>query len=309
MKTNPRPIPIDLSLVNGIVEQIIEMLELLTEQYKRTQLANVPFDLMEGYITSQVESGKYPSRVLDGLDDVTKSIHPKKYIPVLRTDHDYTLPFRRTFNAVDGRKIDVYRIVVEFVDTQSSEIVLGAAWIDVRDLPSDEEIDKRYEEDLREFAKKVYAERRKKNESIIRVKLNGSLTAKDYINLLKDKYIVARLKMRLREMLMHELTHGHDVIHMQKYIKPDRWSKYINQKVEVRAELQVVTDMMRIKLADPREWAYLRDEIARVPIDDALVMYLPDHWEDYTPKNQMFFLSAMVQWLNENGYTLPRRRF
>lgn len=316
MNLNPRPIPIDFDLIADIVDETIDGLEMLMSLYKRTKLAKVPFDELEDYVEQQVLQGKYPARVMEGFESFGPTIHPRKHIPAITPFSTPRVGFRRTFYNVKGRKIDTYEIELEF-ETPSeptSAPLLGGAWIDVKSLPSRKMVNANYsDQNVRNFLNEYYDFKRKRNEGQMRFRFNASLTPNFFMKLFKDSRRLNNLKRELRSTLVHEFTHAYDLI-PKTYFSTDNWYEYLNQKIEVRAELQVVIDRMKdfFTIEDPNAWGTyggFRDAIASQPIDKALGYFLPNHWEDYTEKNQLYFLSGMVQWLNENGFKLPKRRF
>lgn len=317
MRRNPRPIPIDFDLITDVVDETIEGLETIIPLYKRTKLAKIPFDELEDYVQQQVSQGKYPRRVLEGLEEFGPTIHPRKYIPALTPFIHPYLPFRRTFYNVKGRKIDTYEIEIRF-ETPSERTyspLLGGFWSDVNSLPSHEMVNANFsEQNVREFLNEYYDIKRQRNQSQLVFKFNASLTPNFFMQLFKDPHRLNALRKSLRGLLVHEFTHAYDIIPKTYFKSEDDWYKYLNQKIEVRAELQVVIDRMRefFTIEDPEAWGTyggFRDDIANKPIEEALSYFLPDYWEDYTEKNQLYFLSGMVQWLNENGFKLPKRRF
>ena len=317
MNRNPRPIPIDFDLITDIVDETIDGLEMLMSLYKRTKLAKVPFDELEDYVRQQVLQGKYPARVMEGFESFGPTIHPRKYIPAITPLTPPKIDFRRTFYNVKGRKIDTYNIELDF-DTPEEPIgapLLGGSWIDVKLLPSREMIDTNYsEQNVRDFLNQYYDFKRQTNESEMMFRFNASLTPNFFMKLFKDSRRLNNLKEELRATLVHEFTHAYDIVPKTYFKSEDDWYKYLNQKIEVRAEFQTVIDRMKdfFTVEDPNAWGTyggFRDAIASQPIDEALFYFLPNHWEDYTEKNQLYFLSGMVQWLNENGFKLPKRRF
>lgn len=111
---------------------------------------------------------------------------------------------------------------------------------------------------------------------------------------------------RLQELLVHELTHIRDV-QLSKQID------YYNDPHEVRAEMQRIAFMLWRDLVWEQSLSWEQDFVPRFQnenIDEIFWKYINSDrvaWNLYTPKNQHKIRSMIIQWLNENGFRIPRR--
>ena len=112
---------------------------------------------------------------------------------------------------------------------------------------------------------------------------------------------------RLQELLVHELTHIRDV---QLVL---RGKDYYNYPHEVRAEMQRIAFMLWRDLVWEQSLSWEQDFVPRFQnanIDEIFWKYINSDrvaWNLYTHKNQHKIRSMIVQWLNENGFRIPRR--
>ena len=108
--------------------------------------------------------------------------------------------------------------------------------------------------------------------------------------------------------MLHEFTHARDVIPKEVITSAHGKERYLNDAHEVRARLREMINTMEKQLLYGGQWRYYRQRMANEPFFDLMEDWFPD-WDGTSERNRYKAASVAYQWLKENGFDLPRRRF
>ena len=143
------------------------------------------------------------------------------------------------------------------------------------------------------------------------VALNGGMSPKDFVDLYEEDYDF--LFHLLYQILVHEFTHARDVISLDflGFMGGLSHEEDRNTKVELRSRLREIIEDVRKHIRN-NGFDWLQENLQRKPMDQVIkqisLPYLMDY-DVYTDDSHVYLMGGVYQWLIENGYTIPRRRF
>jgi hypothetical protein len=143
------------------------------------------------------------------------------------------------------------------------------------------------------------------------VALNGDTSPKDFVDLYENDYDF--LYHLLYQIVIHEFTHGRDVIPMsfRGFMAGLDFKEDRNTDVELRARLREIIEDVRRHIRD-NDFSWLRKNLQSRPMDQVIkqisMPYLMDY-ELYTDDSHSYLMGGVYQWLRENDFRIPRRTF
>jgi hypothetical protein len=278
MRRNPRPIPVNKKVVTEITQYIMDFIQGAVDDF-------------EG---------------LSEDSDPLKKIHDED-LP-LNGYSIYDLFWEEFINNVRGDRLYLEKIEVAFTGEDSKEFVTGGEAFDLRWLR--EEYNQYDEDDERHDIAKIAYE----NKIVrLRVKFSVEWSPRKIRKKLNNRRSYLKIYRNVFEVVLHEFTHLIDYYEFTQYTPLSLgYEEYLNQPQEVRAEIQTFIHRLENLFVGWGRKKRTKDFLIRWSnqnIQEAFAPILPNNFEYYTDINQIKFLSAGYQWLQENGFDLPRRRF
>ena len=331
MKANPRPIPVNYELIISMSEQIIEGFDDWLISFQGSPCFDLDYSLWEypihGCYNDYVKHGA-GTRIFIPIDATVTDVLGKTY-PI----NDIHLTFRaerlpQAFINMFGdalwtqdkpvlkAKLPQLKQELQTLREDIALFVNELSTFDFNDLDDDEMNDVRnameilLDLEVREKRLKdtveVY-EITRRDGGMIGIELHLHHSPHEIYDFLQDPQNRRSALHIIQTHLVHELTHLRDPqIH-------SRDSDYFNRPHEVRAEMhRLIFKLWRDLIYEQTvDWnTDLKPLFRTQPFDQVFGNYLENfYWDEYTPKNRAKIRSAVVQWLQENGFDLPRRHF
>ncbi len=335
MRKNPRPIKLNYMRPVHFAERFTEfMLEIMGEA-KDTPYWNMPFDdIVDEY---QMNNDDW----FDDLDEGEGYPHIK-LIDVLE---EGTVFFNYGGGVVDfdGNEYNIFQIPVEFQilptktdatfanKSRLKDVVGGGYWSPVNAFHDENElVENRY----RLSQLKIYmgAPRTLWRKHELQVKLLELKDAQNGLLVLKQKLLgtpelmyniltkyKAQFIARKASTLVHEFTHVRDISSVRNYVSADKdYTQYANHPQELAAFIQESVFRLWYDLVYVNPWKWddeLKSVFHRWNLENVFEEYLDEanffrksRYRYLTQDNKNRVLSAMVQFLRENGFDLPPRR-
>jgi hypothetical protein len=305
MRRNPRPIPLNYQMIFDLAETILDSVERDLLLFKGTVCDSIPFT--------------------DSWRKEYQECFTRGGVPQWGSTVEY--PIDLQIQDVTGKNYHLKGVLVSF-GPDVGQVITGGSWYDLN-LDDAKEILREAQEVLatvepisRQDKQKLQRAMNEYIETSRALKDGGALTIE--FSLMDSP---AKLRMYLKqhrkdvlytiqEYLVHELTHLKDrSVQDLGEDYGDLGRGYWNNPFEVRAEMhRIIFLLWRDLIWDKSvDWSRdLKPRFVREPFDKVFADYIYDtrvDWNGYTPKNQAKIRSAVIQWLQENGFDLPRRHF
>ena len=279
MRRNPRPIPLNTFAIKAWVELFLESLEEHVLSLENSPLFRVPV------IHAEQVSDKLEKQGVE-IEDIIYDNEPYFFPAPLTLQNSYR---------VDGSKIEMKggRYVFEKPSKKKQDwIIIKGGW---QYLPVEDDEDPEYTE--------------KFNLHPLKITLNSKFSPHDWKTILSDSDLYEELQGEVYNLMLHEFTHARDMI-PKEFITFEQHGrgKYLNDANEVRARMREMVNTMEIKLLHGKQWEYYRKRMISEPFFNLVEEWFPD-WDGTSERNRYKAASVAYQWLQENGFDLPRRRF
>lgn len=334
MRRNPRPIPLDYRMVIQVSERILSHFESWLLSFQGTTCFDLNFAMWE-----YQQFGCYETYVKEGsgtilfvpigisLTDVTGTHYQINEIGLnLVADIRYErLFYGATWTSGTTKKFKSLKTKFEsrIIELQESIQQLKdlLAEFDLNNLEDDEVDDvamvisnilemEEKESRLSDQLKKVNIVQQ--DGGFISIDANIGESPRALLDNLSIPWIRQKALASLQEMLAHEMTHLRDPQTKKK-------GDYYNEPHEIRAEMQRIIFHLWRDLVWNKSISWTKDlkpKFSKESFDSVFMPYLDSKpvgyasfWDQYTEKNKSKIRSAIVQWLNENGFKLPKRSF